>query len=206
MEEHIPPRMYKYQSLALGSHTEANLESRWIWCSKPESLNDPFDCAVPYIIETTDDDLKEILTMRREELADRLLNSSTLPESAKEFLRSSRETNKSLSAKDIIFIENSLYISNKGEKIEDMLDRVMKEGMDKRLTQFKQWGVACLSETFNNILLWSHYADGHKGICLEFDTSCFSFNDLEKMHKVVYDNSYPTLTSTTTTFCITTTF
>ena len=30
-------------------------------------------------------------------------------------------------------------------------------------------GVLCFSRSWNNILMWSHYADQHKGICLGFD-------------------------------------
>ena len=30
-------------------------------------------------------------------------------------------------------------------------------------------GIYCLSRICNDILMWSHYSDGHKGICLEFD-------------------------------------
>jgi len=32
-----------------------------------------------------------------------------------------------------------------------------------------KYGVLCFSRRWNNILMWSHYADGHKGICLGFD-------------------------------------
>ena len=31
-------------------------------------------------------------------------------------------------------------------------------------------GVCCFSEKKDDILMWSHYADGHKGFCLEFIT------------------------------------
>lgn len=30
-------------------------------------------------------------------------------------------------------------------------------------------GFYCLSEINDDILMWSHYADGHRGVCLEFD-------------------------------------
>jgi hypothetical protein len=33
----------------------------------------------------------------------------------------------------------------------------------------KEGGVICFSETFSQPLLWSHYADKHKGCCLAFD-------------------------------------
>lgn len=31
-------------------------------------------------------------------------------------------------------------------------------------------GILCLSEIENNILMWSHYAEDHKGFCIEFDS------------------------------------
>ncbi len=44
----------------------------------------------------------------------------------------------------------------------------------KKFTQVKQGvarehGVVCLSKNWSNPLLWSHYADKHRGICLGFD-------------------------------------
>ncbi|SPE41741.1 conserved hypothetical protein [Candidatus Sulfopaludibacter sp. SbA3] len=34
---------------------------------------------------------------------------------------------------------------------------------------FKRYGALCFSRSWNNILMWSHYGDKHKGICLGFD-------------------------------------
>jgi hypothetical protein len=33
----------------------------------------------------------------------------------------------------------------------------------------EDYGVTCFGEFWNNILMWSHYADKHRGICLGFD-------------------------------------
>jgi Protein of unknown function (DUF2971) len=41
-------------------------------------------------------------------------------------------------------------------------------------------GVACFSNTNNNVLLWSHYANKHRGICIEYD-----------LEKVVEEHMYP---------------
>lgn len=43
-------------------------------------------------------------------------------------------------------------------------------------TKIKYSGVTCFSKHFDNTLLWSHYADQHKGVCLEFDSE---LNDQE---------------------------
>ena len=53
-----------------------------------------------------------------------------------------------------------------------------------------QQGVACFSEDVDNILMWAHYADGHRGFCLEFDTKDETFS---KAHPVVYSNLLPAL-------------
>ncbi len=49
-------------------------------------------------------------------------------------------------------------------------------------------GVTCFSESNNNILMWSHYADSHKGLCLEFDAVHTFF---ERLIKVKYEQFLP---------------
>jgi len=42
--------------------------------------------------------------------------------------------------------------------------------------------------------MWSHYANGHKGFCLEFDTEFFLLSariPSVKLTKVIYSDSYP---------------
>lgn len=41
---------------------------------------------------------------------------------------------------------------------------------DKMLQDLKRWGICCMSEVNDNILMWSHYANAHHGFCLEFST------------------------------------
>ncbi|MBP4052016.1 DUF2971 domain-containing protein [Chromobacterium violaceum] len=51
-------------------------------------------------------------------------------------------------------------------------------------------GIFCFTTNAENILMWSHYAFNHQGICLEFDL-------VEELHlshllfKVIYDNTRP---------------
>ena len=51
-------------------------------------------------------------------------------------------------------------------------------------------GIGCFCESHEEILLWSHYANCHRGICLEYDFSCNK--NLEKLlQKVIYTDEYP---------------
>ncbi|MFQ2729779.1 DUF2971 domain-containing protein [Aeromonas caviae] len=55
-------------------------------------------------------------------------------------------------------------------------------------------GVISFSETQRNLLMWAHYADDHKGMCIGFDTDEILFDDTKeklkqyaKIQKVNYD-------------------
>lgn len=53
---------------------------------------------------------------------------------------------------------------------------------------FRNKGVYCFSSINDNILLWSHYAGGHRGICLEFDSKQF-----DKALEMKYFSVYPSI-------------
>ena len=61
-------------------------------------------------------------------------------------------------------------------------ERLMKEienferGLPNELNKIKKrvnelMGISCFAERSDNILMWSHYADKHKGFCVEYDLS-----------------------------------
>jgi hypothetical protein len=50
------------------------------------------------------------------------------------------------------------------------LDEHSRQVLDKTYAQVaEKFSVQCFSRSWNNILMWSHYGDRHKGICLGFD-------------------------------------
>ncbi|MDH5233296.1 MAG: DUF2971 domain-containing protein [Gammaproteobacteria bacterium] len=53
-----------------------------------------------------------------------------------------------------------------------------------------KFGVCCFSETNHSILMWSHYADHHKGVCIEFDFPEHS-PQYSNLSKVTYSDEFP---------------
>lgn len=49
--------------------------------------------------------------------------------------------------------------------------------------------MACFSQEFNSILMWSHYADSHKGFCIEYDLT------RNEKNKQLFDNLFPVIYS-----------
>lgn len=52
-------------------------------------------------------------------------------------------------------------------------------------------GVSCFSEKVDDLLMWGHYAEGHRGFCLEFDTSLEKMFQLAK--QVCCSNRFPAI-------------
>ena len=48
--------------------------------------------------------------------------------------------------------------------------------------------ICCFTKHQKNLLLWAHYADSHKGFCLEFDAKV---SPIDQAEKVNYEDSYP---------------
>ena len=60
--------------------------------------------------------------------------------------------------------------------------------------------VICFTKTFNNLLMWAHYAKDHTGVCIGYDYNCDFFhnkyscnysNNVGKIRKVEYTKERP---------------
>jgi hypothetical protein len=89
---------------------------------------------------------------------------------------------------------NQGYVDQDGSPTEALREMIETRGHsvleDAYRQSYRDMGVACFSETPDNMLLWSHYGGAHHGICLEFDTTSPLLN---KLHKVVYTDDIPRL-------------
>jgi len=152
---------YLYKFEKLNVQTLRNLKNAQVYFNTPTSFNDPFDCSV---LE-----------------ASVILGENEIVEIYKRFL----EANNKLSSFEINSIKD--IPSDDINQIHEALEKNLKAQQDKMLTQR---GCVCFSEVNDNILLWSHYTDGHKGICLEFDTS---FPLFAKVKEVKYSQKFPSM-------------
>lgn len=84
------------------------------------------------------------------------------------------------------------FIKSKKWQDNQFRDDLFKNFSDKTSELFSKMGMVCFSKCKDNILMWSHYADGHRGFCLEFDRLLLQ----EKCNALVEDIKYklPTFT------------
>lgn len=92
------------------------------------------------------------------------------------------------------FIKSTNYLSRFfGKKTKDALLEVYSS-LEILLSSNKNLGVFSLSKTFNDELLWAHYANKHKGFCIEYDLNLLldSFNpERAYSYSVIYKNKVP---------------
>ena len=177
-----PISLFKYRSLSEEKDKERVreiFEDHKVWFSKPKDFNDPFEFQfTPSFDATTYEKI----------------------EAYAHFLK---KKNSSLT--------NNAAIAKATSDILAMGESGVKKWEHSRLVNFRNslanTGVFSLTEYRNDILMWSHYADKHRGICIKFcpirngklddklvDFYCQAFkvnypdgNDLPIIHLYKYD-------------------
>lgn len=160
-------KLYKYLSLGKGrqrASVKRIFTERRLRFAKPLDFNDPFDCKTLFHFDTaTDNDWRTFLTEAEKALnpqEDKVIHS-------------------------IVEHKLALGLHRHAEFQREQLrkhNEVLRESIS-------DLGMLCLSALNDDILMWSHYADGHRGICLEFDK-----DQLEKQYylaEVTYRDRYP---------------
>lgn len=78
------------------------------------------------------------------------------------------------------------------ENPEKFISHALSLAIERELRKTHAIGVLCLSSRFNSTLMWSHYANQHRGVCVEYDVSGLTSQSL---HKVSYGESRKVLAS-----------
>ena len=164
-----PKIVYKYRSWDNPVHQRV-LKFNELFVSSPKNSNDPFDCRIP-------------------------INYSQLdtPEKIKRFVEFS--TIKHFT----YLVQNGTNLPEQMENLEDRLtnhisefqkehENILFEGQDKH------YGILSLSAVWDNILMWSHYSNNHKGFCVGFWEEKLRNSELfGKGGPVRYSEDFPVL-------------
>ena len=163
---------YKYQSLKVAIddngkilkddngndiiYTIKNLANNQLYFSSPRQFNDPFDCKFNLEMKGT-----------KEQWIDFYLESGVkLYQAEKKFNKEINDGNL-IRKQDFYYNDLDKFARNKME-LGKSLKRNSRE-MDS-IIDIDRIRVCCFSDTSKNILMWSHYADNHQGICISIQS------------------------------------
>lgn len=170
----LPEYVYKYITWEKDYHKRILLLNE-IYFPSTRKFNDPFDSTVPFRYDLGDDE--QILKLYIEHISHDQpnLNEEIVKEMAKNELRKN--------------------------DVRDQ-DRIQYNINVQREFAATKFGIFSVSTKMDNILLWSHYSDLHKGICVRFNCKKFREfieNDCVKNDLIIYwdyvdyQSDYPTL-------------
>lgn len=171
MENKIPEKVYKYRDWSNGFHKNILLHNE-LYLPSPKEFNDPFDCRIPvnFINQTLEE-------------RDQYIN----------YLAINQYQNAENKGLDLGF-----YIKKLEKALEE--DIVSFQGELERFyfTQLdNNYGVLSLSTKWNGILLWSHYANQHKGFCIGFwEEKLRAFGFFVRTGIVEYPEEFPNIKPT----------
>ncbi|OZY86048.1 hypothetical protein CBP51_03180 [Cellvibrio mixtus] len=152
--------LYHYQPFDK-NHLGLLLSNRTIYCSNPNSFNDPWDCKPWYNTSILDDEVE--FQLHVDFIREHARKSSLFSDEAVNGIAGNRT-----------LLEETLNALSLGMARDN--DRCFR--------------IYCLTPDATNPLMWSHYGEKHKGICLEFD----SMNTvIGAAKRVCYNASLPTI-------------
>jgi len=147
-EEIMPAIVYKYLDINV-KHNRRSLSERYAWFSNPLSFNDPFDRPTPFAnyLLSTDDCLFQKYYFDQFYDQFGFMDKQEIQQFVDRYLTHCRSP--------IIRDVFSQYCKNASNILPDKIA--------------EETGVFCTCLVNDDILLWSHYANKHSGICLGFN-------------------------------------
>ena len=142
----LPPQLYRYRSVdgPDQARTQRIIETGLHYFASPTSFNDPFDCRPNFALDSDENSVREYLYG---------MWARRAPHMSEDARKQEVDAILQDPARDPRIPENNMIFA----AVYDSL-------VTARI------GVLCLSEVKDSILMWSHYADCHRGICLVYDT------------------------------------
>ena len=141
----VPAKFYKYRSMApdAAKWVERIVCHNEIHFAAAKSFNDPFD-------------LRPVFSL----LAPKAMQVKDFERLSKKF---EPQLNRQIRRKEARQAVGNSLNSARRQATEEAIQELHAQHITDQV------GVLCVSTKRDDILMWSHYADSHRGVCLEFD-------------------------------------
>ena len=153
----------RYKYFPVNEFLFSTLINSEIWFSNPNNFNDPFDC----------------------NLKCQYLKDYDFEERTNNMLRN--EFNSAISNES--YIREHKIITSVAEAHEQKRKTKSEQINVDFESKVIETGISCFSKNNSSILMWSHYSNNHRGVCLKFNTSDRVFFD--NCHQVKYVQEFP---------------
>nr|VFK43359.1 MAG: Protein of unknown function (DUF2971) [Candidatus Kentron sp. SD]VFK48776.1 MAG: Protein of unknown function (DUF2971) [Candidatus Kentron sp. SD] len=195
MSPNQPSKVYRYQGCSI--LTLQMLCRDRLYFADPADFNDPLDCQPTVEANSDRDTLRQLVTefVKRRTVAETLAaleNARFKGEEAKAHAtRLGEQAARNVLEYTEYYATNSEYAEH-GISREEAEHGLLTQEIERELLRQYDRGVCCFSTLVDNPLLWSHYADQHRGFCIGYG---FDRVPKPRLERVVYGGDRTVKTS-----------
>jgi hypothetical protein len=148
-----------------------SLCSDLLYFARPATFNDPLDCNPSLESDSEPSQLRELLAA----LIKRRVSKEVLTSLERANVKGSKATahaeRQANHAAESELKRIEYYATNPECKmgVEEATTFLLTRGIEEELLRDYESGVCCFSTSFSSPLLWSHYSDQHRGLCIGYD-------------------------------------
>ncbi|WP_374372449.1 DUF2971 domain-containing protein [Dongia sp.] len=179
----VPQRLYKYR--AFNNLTLDLLVVDHTFFADPSTFNDPLDTQPHLEVDIENVDLKEVLSKMVSERERSEMNAAAHainysgPKTVNHISKLSRRSAARVISEIEYFATDIEHAAEEQERLKQLLRSSIEVELRRRYNK----GVLSLAERPNCPLMWSHYGDQHKGICIGYSVPP---EDVDNLIKVDY--------------------
>lgn len=171
IKSNVPQRLFRYRKV--NDYSLSALRDDEIWGSTILEFNDPYECTPCYDIKQFTEHLRQMFSPDAIKQIISLVKTGRMPQA---YLR--------LIPKDALDILKQALATYSEDEVVVSIAHANMSSLDKVVADWNQiinsfflgikqaeseTHIACFSECCNSSLMWGHYADSHKGFCVEYD-------------------------------------
>ncbi|RCI80652.1 DUF2971 domain-containing protein [Brucella anthropi] len=180
----IPERLYKYR--AFSNRTLDSLIADQLFFADPGTFNDPLDSKPSLATDLDADALADILARLVEQRV-----SAEMTAAAKTIKYRGPKTLSHIAAHsrrraEQMIAEIRYNATNPDYEIDDPARFLFGQYVEEELLRRYDKGIVSLAGRSDCPLMWSHYGDQHKGVCIGYSVPQSAASDL---HKITYGGS-----------------
>jgi len=187
-----PEKIYKYVSF---DGLLKTLQHQTVRFSRPCDFNDPFDMYLQEALGKEVKDFAEDMKTAFHDFVSKETDYTSLPDGPfKRWILLINEGIKRATPDQKEIVRKEM-LDTPIEEMFDMerLKKINQEIISHTQKSFKNDGVFCSTTDFENLLMWAHYADQHRGAVLEFTPNKEKDSVFLASRKVTYSDERPLL-------------
>jgi len=182
----LPTIFYRYRGF--NTSTLDSLCHDRLFFAHPGTFNDPLDCSPTIECDSSLEEQRDLLAV----LIRRRVTSEVLASLGRARIKGARASTHANKRAHLEAEYELASIAYNATGRDDGLSKVKAEELlltseiQQELRRYYERGVCCFSTTHSCPLLWSHYGDQHKGLCIGYG---LDRQPKPEMHRVVYGGS-----------------